>query len=163
MPHRQVVGRNIPLRERLLGERRPRKSTSFNQSTEAMAPKRILRWGFLPLLSVVLPACWWASPALDSGPRPYPVTQVHQPPKLLYCSEYHPPPLNEPYTIAVQVEFDVTATGSVLNARVVEGENQVSSSGSMGDALTMARSCVFTPARHWGSPVAVQMSMWFVW
>lgn len=163
MPRRLRVQRNIPLRERLLGKRRPRKSTPFDLATKEMSSKRILLSGSLPLLSVALSTCWWASKAHDPGSRPYPVNQVHQPPKLLYCSEYRPPPLNEPYTSAVQVEFDVTTTGSVLNARVVERENQLSSSGSMGDAMSMARSCVFTPARHWGSPVAVHMSMWFVW
>ena len=163
MPRRLMVERNIPLRERLLGEWRPRKTTLLKPATEEMSPRRILLSGSLPLFLAAPSACWWASSAHDPGPRSYPVAEVHQPARLLYCSEYRPPPLNEPYTSAVQVEFDVTATGSVLNASIVEGENQVSSSGSMGDALTMARSCVFTPARHWGSPVAVHMAMWFVW
>lgn len=127
-----------------------------------MSLKRLLL-GLSPLLLVASSACWWGSTVGDPGPRSYPVTEVHQPPKLLHCSAYRPPNPNEPYANAVQVEFDVTNSGSVINARLVEDGRQVSSAGSMPDALTMARSCVFTPARHWGNPVAVRMSMWFVW
>ena len=84
----------------------------------------------------VLSSCSWGASTVPTVNRPYRLEDVHRPPRLLYCSEYRPPPLNEPYTSAVQVEFDVTATGSVINTRVMEGGSQVSSAGSMGDALT---------------------------
>lgn len=114
-------------------------------------------------LVLIFASCWWAASPPDTDPRPYPVSEVHQPPKLLYCSRYRPPAQNEPYVNAVQVEFDVSATGSVMNGRIVEEGAVVSSSGNLGEVMAMARSCVFTPAHHWGHPVAVRMSMWFVW
>jgi hypothetical protein len=126
----------------------------------------VMRWGLrlgVPLFVAGLSACWWGASPPDTGPRPYRVDEVHQPPKLLYCREYKQPAFNEPYLNAVQVEFDVTPSGNVINARIVEDGQAVSSSGKLGDVITLARSCVFTPGYLWGNPVAVRMSMWFVW
>ena len=127
-----------------------------------MSPVQFLGTGLF-LLVGVLNGCWWGAQAEPSSPRTYPVSEVHQPPRLLYCVEYRPPGRNDTYTNAIQVEFDVSTTGSVMNAEIVEEGKVISSSGSLGDPLTMARSCTFTPAYHWGRPVPVHMSMWFVW
>ena len=45
----------------------------------------------------------------------------------------------------------MTATGSVTNAKVVEEAAVDTSSGHLGEALVMARSCTFTPARPLGN------------
>jgi hypothetical protein len=79
-----------------------------------------------------------------------------------YRRDYQPA-WDEAYTNAVQVGSVVTATGSVANAKVVEEGAVTSSPGQLGEAMVMVRSCTFTPARHWGMPVAVRMTMWFVW
>lgn len=90
------------------------------------------------------------------------MSEVHQPPRLLYRTEYRPPGRNDIYTSAVRVKFDVSAIGSVTNVEVGEEGKVISPTGTLGDPLTMARSCTFTPTCHWGRPVAVHMSMWFV-
>jgi outer membrane biosynthesis protein TonB len=125
-------------------------------------PRRALR--ATSLVAVVAAcSCSWGTSSRDPQPLVHPVSEVHQPPRLLGCSAYRPPAGDEAYTNAVQVEFVVTATGSVTNAKVVEEGAVTSSSGHLGEALVMARSCTFTPARHWGLPVAVRMTMWFIW
>jgi len=95
--------------------------------------------------------------------RPYPISEVHQPPKLIRCEKYRPPGLNDPYVNAVQVAFDVSLEGLVMNAEIVDQGKVVSSSGSLSDPIAMARSCSFLPGLRWGRPVVVHMSMWFVW
>jgi hypothetical protein len=146
-------------REKGLGSEMP-----FQTATTERSMSRLILPVFLLLL--LLPfasACSWGSPPEQVGPRPYPVSQVHQPPVLLYCSEFRLPARYSVYSSAVQVEFDVTPDGSVTNAEIVEEGMVVSSTSHQGDAMLMARSCMFTPAYHWGSPVAVRMRMWFVW
>ncbi len=122
--------------------------------------RRLFPAGFLLLASS---SCWWGADPGSSVPRPVPIEQVHERPKLLYCTQYRPPALNGSYTNTVEVEFDVTASGSVINAKVMEEGKAVSASGSLGEVLTLARSCVFIPGRQWGTPVPVHMSMWFAW
>jgi outer membrane biosynthesis protein TonB len=125
-------------------------------------PRRAIR-GTSLVAAVVAYSCSWGASSQDLQPPARPVSEVHQPPRLLGCSAYRSPAWDEAYTNAVQVEFVVTATGSVTNAKVVEEGAVTSSSGHLGQALVMARSCTFSPARHWGLPVAVQMTMWFIW
>jgi outer membrane biosynthesis protein TonB len=125
-------------------------------------PRRAIRATSLVAV-VALCSCSWGASSQDLQPPAHPVSEVHQPPRLLGCSAYRPPAGGEAYTNAVQVEFVVTATGSVTDAKVVEEGAVTSSSSHLGEALVMARSCTFSPARHWGSPVAVLMTMWFIW
>jgi hypothetical protein len=134
----------------------------FPSSSKGRPLVRFLTAGLF-LLAGPLSACWWESGFDGSSLRPYPVSDVHQPPRLLRCTRYRPPSQYDSYTNAVQVEFDVSANGLVTDAEIVEEGMVVSSSGNLGDPLAMARSCAFTPAHHWGRPVAVHMSMWFVW
>ena len=125
-------------------------------------PRRALR--ATSLVAVVAAcSCSWGASSQDPQTRVHPVSEVHQPPRLLVCSAYRPPAWDEAYTNAVQVEFVVTATGAVTDAKVVEEGAVTSSSGLLGEALVMARSCTFSPAHQWGMPVAVRMTMWFVW
>ena len=123
--------------------------------------KALLATSLIPLVAAF--SCSWGASSQDPGPRVHPVSEVHQPPRVLGCSAYRPPAGDEAYTNAVQVEFVVSVTGSVREAKVVEEGAVTSSSGHLGEALVMARSCTFSPARHWGKPVAVRMTMWFVW